>query len=143
MKNMMSIIGRCHGFTMLELLMVVIIIGVLATLAVPQYMGFVEKARATEAVSSMSALRTAQNLYKLENGEYSGNINKLAIEVPTSGSLTYWNYNISGASDTGFSITATRTSKKAGAGTEGQTIVLNWNDKSGESWSGEHAGVPR
>jgi len=130
------------GFTMLELLMVVIIIGILATLALPQYMGFIEKARSTEAISTMGTIRTAQNLYKLETGTYSPDASNLAITVPTSGAATYWTYSITGASDTGFGVTATRTSKKAAAGVSGQNIVMTWNDSSGESWSGSHIGAP-
>lgn len=142
MKNITVLSGK-KGFTMLELLMVVIIIGILATLAVPQYMSFIEKARAAEAMSTIGAIRTAENLYKLENGTYAGSIDLLAIEAPTSGSATYWTYSVSGGSDTGFTVTARRTSKKAGSNVAGQTIILNWTDASGESWSGSHIGVPR
>ena len=127
---------------MLELLMVVIIIGILATLALPQYMSFVEKARASEAIGTISAIRTAENLAKLETGSYTSDTTALSIQFPTSGSATYWTYAVSGTSDTGFSVTATRTSKKAPAGSAGQTITLIWNDSSGESWSGSHIGVP-
>lgn len=128
---------------MLELLMVVIIIGILATLALPQYMSFIEKARAAEAISTMGAIRTAENLAKLENGTYTSDSTALSITFPTSGNSTYWTYTVSGAGDTGFSVTATRTTKKASGGTAGQTIVLNWNDTSGETWSGSHIGTPR
>ena len=142
MKEISGFIKKKSGFTMLELLMVVIIIGILATLALPQYMGFVEKARAAEAISTIGAIRTAENLYKLENGTYSANASNLAITVPTSGASTYWLYSVSGASDTGFSATASRTSKKSSGGVAGQTIVLTWNDASGEAWSGSHIGAP-
>lgn len=127
---------------MLELLMVVIIIGILATLALPQYMSFVEKARASEAIATISAIRTAENLAKLETGSYTSDPNALAITFPTAGNMTYWTYAVSGSGDTSFSVTASRTSKKAPAGTAGQTITLIWNDASGETWSGSHIGVP-
>jgi len=143
MKKICSFTKKRNGFTMLELLMVVIIIGILATIALPQYMSFVEKARAAEAMTTIGALRTAENLYKLENGTYSPNVADLTITVPTSGSATYWTYSVSGGSETGFSVTASRTSKKASASVIGQTIVMTWNDSSGEAWSGSHIGAPR
>jgi len=143
MKKICLFIKKKNGFTMLELLMVVIIIGILATIALPQYMSFVEKARAAEAMTTIGALRTAENLYKLENGTYSPNVADLTITVPTSGAATYWTYSVSGASETGFSVTSSRTSKKASASVIGQTIVMTWNDSSGESWSGSHIGAPR
>ncbi|MFH0839147.1 MAG: prepilin-type N-terminal cleavage/methylation domain-containing protein, partial [Candidatus Omnitrophota bacterium] len=49
-----------RGFTLLEVLMVVIIIGVLATLAIPQYTKTVEKARAAEAYSNLGTIRKAE-----------------------------------------------------------------------------------
>ncbi len=48
-----------HGFTLMELLMVVLIIGVLSSLALPQYMRSIERSRATEAMSSIKALNDA------------------------------------------------------------------------------------
>ena len=143
MKNMINAISGKRGFTMLELLMVVIIIGILATLAVPQYMGFIEKARAAEAISTIGAIRTAESLYKLETGSYTTAITSLGITIPTAGASTYWTYNMSSAGDASFSVTATRTSKKAASSVVGQTIVMTWSDTTGESWSGSHIGTPR
>ncbi len=56
------------GFTLIELLVVVLIIGILAAIAVPQYQVAVEKARTTEALSMLSSMRKAMDLYILQNG---------------------------------------------------------------------------
>ncbi len=139
---MKKMINNNKGFTMLELIMVVIIISVLATLAIPSYGGFVEKARSAEAVSTISAIRTAQNLYKLESSKYASALDDISIQIPQGGA-TYWEYSISNASETSFSVTATRSSKKASSDFQGKTIMLDWNDSSGEKWSGTHIGVPK
>ena len=61
---------RKNGFTLIELMIVVIIIGVLANLALPQYKQAIEKARATEAVLMFSHMRTAEFLYYYQWGVF-------------------------------------------------------------------------
>jgi prepilin-type N-terminal cleavage/methylation domain-containing protein len=51
------------GFSLIELLVVVIIIAILAAIAVPIYMRYVEKARATEAQSAIAAIRSAYRVH--------------------------------------------------------------------------------
>jgi len=55
-----------RGFTLLELLMVVVIIAILASLAVPQYIKTTERARMSEAISNLSSLRQSAIRLKAE-----------------------------------------------------------------------------
>ena len=59
--------GSIKGFTLIELLVVVLIIGILAAIALPQYNKTVERARAAEAVTRISQLEKAIDLWKLTN----------------------------------------------------------------------------
>ena len=55
------------AFTLLELLVVIIILGILSTVAVINYGATIEKGRASEAKSILPQLRTARNTYMLEH----------------------------------------------------------------------------
>lgn len=76
------------GFTLMELLIVVIIIGILATLALPQFTRFVDQSREAEATNAASATLSAEFLYFQEKSDFTTDPNSLAVEVPT---LKYWN----------------------------------------------------
>src|SRR5437899_2836719 len=59
------------GFSLVELMVVVAIIGILATIAVPNFMRFQAKAKATEAVSELSGIYLAEKAFFTEYTEYS------------------------------------------------------------------------
>ena len=58
------------GFTLLELLIVVIIIGILATFAIPQYLKAVERAKGSKARHNMSLISEAEKMYRADNDTY-------------------------------------------------------------------------
>ena len=68
------------GFTLLELLVVVLIIGILATIALPQYRKAVEKARMTEAISAVEAIAKANERFYLVYGNYTREIRDLDLD---------------------------------------------------------------
>lgn len=59
-----------QGFTMVELLVVLVIIGILAAVATPIFLGNTQKAKASEAVATMSLIRQAQRDYFINNSNY-------------------------------------------------------------------------
>jgi general secretion pathway protein G len=61
--------GR-RGFTLLELMVVIIILGILAGLVLPRFMGRTEEAKKTKARLQIENLEAALKLYKLDNGNY-------------------------------------------------------------------------
>mgnify|MGYP000888464421 FL=1 len=61
---------RQRGFTLLEIMVVIVILGILASLVVPNLMGNKEKADRQKAVSDITALENALDMYKLDNSLY-------------------------------------------------------------------------
>lgn len=60
-----------RGFTLLELIIVVIIIGILVSLAIPRFIGTMERTRAGEAIQILGALRSANERFAAQNdGDY-------------------------------------------------------------------------
>ena len=78
-----------HGFTLIELMVVIVILGILAGLIIPRIMGRPEEARRMKARVQMESVETALRLYKLDNGVYPSTEQGLQalIEAPAVGEL--------------------------------------------------------
>ncbi len=61
---------RQNGFTLIEIMVVVVILAVLGALVVPKILENVDKARVTRAQSDIRAIQTALDLYRLDNFKY-------------------------------------------------------------------------
>jgi len=59
-----------RGFTLIEIMVVVFILGLLVTLVAPKIMGRTDEARQTKAAADLRAIEQALHLYKLDNGTY-------------------------------------------------------------------------
>ena len=77
---MLSHIKRDRGFTLIELMIVVAIIGILAAIAIPNFMTYQAKARQSEAKVNLGGLFTTATSYFAENNTFS---------VPTANALGY------------------------------------------------------
>jgi len=65
------------GITLIELLVVIVIVGVLASIAVPIYTNYMQRARRADAKTALEQLRAAQEMFRAERGVYSTNIAQL------------------------------------------------------------------
>ena len=102
------------GFTLVELAVVVVIIGVLAAFGVPRFLESVERSKASEAFGYLSAVRSAQERYQAREGTYASDIDDLDIQysvpkyfdLPTDGAIT--------ADEDTWTMTLTRKANSAG-----------------------------
>ncbi|MEA3414893.1 MAG: type II secretion system major pseudopilin GspG [Thermodesulfobacteriota bacterium] len=78
-----------RGFTLIELMVVIVILGILAGLIVPRIMSRPEEARQAKARIQIESLETALKLYKLDNGSYPSTEQGLQalVEAPEVGNL--------------------------------------------------------
>ena len=111
-------LNQKSGFTLLEIIIVIIIVGVLASLALPRFFSTVEFSRSTEALASMSSLRgSVERCYLAQGGNYSG-CTMNAIDVANPGTspganFTYWITTVAAA----YTIQARRDTVSGGDGT--------------------------
>ena len=85
-----------HGFSLTELMIVVAIIGILATIAVPKFMQYQAKAKQTEAKRNLVAIHTGEIAYFAENNGYIDDFNAIGFSV--SGSSQRYYYELGKAS---------------------------------------------
>ena len=83
------VVNNRRGFTLIELMVVIVILGILAGLIVPRIMGRPEQAKKLKARMQIESIGTALKLYKLDNGAYPTTEQGLQalVELPTSGNV--------------------------------------------------------
>jgi len=69
------------GFTLIEIMVVVFILGLLVTLVAPRIIGRTDEARVTKAKADIKAIEEAMNMFKLDNGFYPSTAEGIAALV--------------------------------------------------------------
>ena len=127
-----------EGFTLVEILIVVVIIGILATVAIPTYFSYVEKAYASDAKTQLKNILMNSKLYAQQTGDVPDDVEEMitAGYMTISESVTLkWEFDISGLTLEDGQVIGTMiaTSLKDMGGKEGEEVVY---DVTNGKWSG-------
>ena len=87
--TLQNIRKRFHGFSLMEVMIVVVIIGTLGALAYTNLEKYLKRARQTEAKPNLSAIYTAQKIYFTLHQSYADDINKLDLSLVQGDPYTF------------------------------------------------------
>ncbi len=102
------------GFTLVELVIVIVIVGILSVVAVPVYKGYTKKAMATEGKALLGALNTSQKVYFAEWGNFAASGQSASLDVDATTNKYFTSYTIGTATNAGFTATTAGTGGATG-----------------------------
>jgi type IV pilus assembly protein PilE len=117
----MSMLRNRKGFTLVELMVVVIIVLVLAGIAVPVYIHYIQEGKKSEGYAVIDSIVSGALVYFQKNNTYANGTIDLWLARDDVDNAIYFTYAISNASATGFTVTATPVAGM-GLNTDGRII---------------------
>lgn len=107
---MKSLQKKLPAYNLQELLVVLVIIGILILIAMPNFAGVINNAKSIEAQNNLKAIESFQSSYRFMRSTYAKDLDKIDFIPPkttTQGGNAYYTYEIINASKTTFTARAT------------------------------------
>ena len=113
---------QSRGFTLIELMITVAIVGILAAVALPAYNDYIRRGYSSEAVSKLGTYRVQLEQYYQDNRNYGSTASACGVAMPTQPSFSFACSWGAGATSQSFVVTATG---QAGAGMNGFVYTVD------------------
>jgi type IV pilus assembly protein PilA len=128
---MNTLLRKAKGFTLVELMVVIVIVGILAAVAIPKFMDASHKAKASEFPTNLTAIYTGQTAYIAERGSFATGLQPLkdSAGVDVASTSKWFNYATTGNATT-FSATAVVATPFGSATSTDQGYIDQANTKS-------------
>jgi type IV pilus assembly protein PilE len=122
---------KYRGFTLIELMVTVLIIGILASIAVPSYRNYVLRAQRTDATAALLRIQTAQEKYFLQNNTYATQLTGGPPGLNLSNTSANGKYDLTIRPGAGVSFTAQATPAAGNGQTDDTKCATFTVDQSG------------
>ncbi|GAB1368703.1 type IV pilin protein [Azonexus hydrophilus] len=140
--NRQRIKAKSAGFTLLEIMIVVAIIGILASVALPSYSEYVLRARLTEATNALSSIRALKEQFFQDNRTYVNspcssvglNLKSFSVACSDESASAYTITATGSGTASGFSYTVNQAGVRA-------TTATKWGNTSNSCWIMSKAGT--
>jgi len=103
-----SVVLRPKGFTLIEIMIVVAIIGILATIALPSYLQYLREGRRIDATAALMSIESAQEKHRVSNTSYTTDLTG-ALGISTTSPEGHYTLAVTSANATSYTATATAT----------------------------------
>lgn len=99
-----------RGFSLIELMIAIVVIGLLAAVAFPSFMDSIRKGRRSEAFTALAAIQQAQERWRANNSSYASNLSASAptgLNIPSTTPSGYYSLSLVDVGPTGYQAVAT------------------------------------
>lgn len=123
-KTSLALHARRRGFTLIELMIVLVVAAILGAIALPSYQSSVRKARRADAMDAAVGVLQAQESYRANNPSYSSSLSSLKPVQSATSTGGYYGAALSAVSGAGYTLTLSAVSGKSQASDSGCTSLV-------------------